>query len=315
MKRKIVAFLCTVAMLCAFLCGTAFAAKKPSVEVITMQVRWGNNYVNTPTIYCRNNTNKTIKYIDWYVTAYNRVGDPIPGLATQKMTSVGPVAPFELIRDNGLPLNMVRDVADDCPFKYYRESGYFVSVGDDDVLKSVYQDAYGNFFVQLDSADINSCTYLTEDEMRNATSNTWCTFDNAGWVSNIIDYIDVDKAVITYMDGSVETVTNLESKYRWMTPQNPPFAQQLAQYQAVYNYQDYLKLNPDLADAFGANQKALFEHFVTNGMREGRQGSSEFNLNTYKANNPDLVAAFGDDNVKYYEHYISSGKAEGRIAK
>ena len=151
--------------------------------------------------------------------------------------------------------------------------------------------------------------------MWNATSNTWCTFDNAGWVSNIIDYIDVDKAVITYMDGSVETVTNLESKYRWMTPQNPPFAQQLAQYQAVYNYQDYLKLNPDLADAFGANQKALFEHFVTNGMKEGRQGSSEFNLNTYKANNPDLVAAFGDDNVKYYEHYISSGKAEGRIAK
>ena len=65
----------------------------------------------------------------------------------------------------------------------------------------------------------------------------------------------------------------------------------------------------------GANQKALFEHFVTNGMKEGRQGSSEFNLNTYKANNPDLVAAFGDDNVKYYEHYISSGKAEGRIAK
>ena len=100
-----------------------------------------------------------------------------------------------------------------------------------------------------------------------------------------------------------------------MSFQNPPFAQQLAQYQAVYNYQDYLKLNPDLADAFGANQKALFEHFVTNGMKEGRQGSSEFNLNTYKANNPDLVAAFGDDNVKYYEHYISSGKAEGRIAK
>ena len=62
-------------------------------------------------------------------------------------------------------------------------------------------------------------------------------------------------------------------------------------------------------------RKHCFEHFVTNGMKEGRQGSSEFNLNTYKANNPDLVAAFGDDNVKYYEHYISSGKAEGRIAK
>ena len=123
------------------------------------------------------------------------------------------------------------------------------------------------------------------------------------------------KVVVTYMDGSTETITNLASQYRSASLQNPPFVQQLAQYQAVYNYKDYLKLNPDLAEVFGTNQKALFEHFVTNGMKEGRQGSSEFNLNTYKANNPDLVAAFGDDNVKYYEHYISSGKAEGRIAK
>ena len=69
-----------------------------------------------------------------------------------------------------------------------------------------------------------------------------------------------------------------------------------------------------MATQFGANQKALFEHFVTQGMKEGRQGSAEFNLNAYKANNPDLVAMFGDDNVKYYEHFISSGRAEGRVA-
>ena len=75
-----------------------------------------------------------------------------------------------------------------------------------------------------------------------------------------------------------------------------------------------MRLNPDLADIIGANQKALFEHFVTSGMKEGRQGSAGFNLSAYKANNPDLVAVFGDDNVKYYEHYISQGRAEGRVA-
>lgn len=315
MKRKLIAFFCTVAILCGCLCGTAFAAKKPSVELITLQVVWGNNCAYSPTIYCRNNTNKTIKYIEWYVTAYNRVGDPIPGMATKKLTSVGPTMPFELVRDNGTQLNMLQGVANDCPFKYGRETGYFVSIGDHDVLRRVCQDADGNFFVQLDSSDVNSCTYLTEDEMQNATSDNWCTFDNIGWTSSVIDYIDVDKAVITYMDGSEETVLHPGSNYRGMTLKNPPFAQQLAQYQAVYNYQDYRNLNPDLVDVFGENQKALFEHFITSGMKEGRQGSSEFNLNAYKANNPDLVAAFGDDNVKYYEHYISSGKAEGRIAK
>ena len=69
-----------------------------------------------------------------------------------------------------------------------------------------------------------------------------------------------------------------------------------------------------LAAQYGANQKALFEHFVTSGMKEGRQANSKFNLSAYKANNPDLVSVFGDDNAKYYEHYISSGKAEGRKA-
>ena len=82
----------------------------------------------------------------------------------------------------------------------------------------------------------------------------------------------------------------------------------------MYSYSDYVKYNPDLAAAFGDNQKALFEHFINNGMKEGRQASSEFNLAAYKANNPDLVSIFGDDNAKYYEHYISSGKAEGRKA-
>ena len=72
--------------------------------------------------------------------------------------------------------------------------------------------------------------------------------------------------------------------------------------------------NMKLAAQYGANQKALFEHFVTSGMKEGRQGSAGFNLSAYKANNPDLVAVFGDDNVKYYEHYISQGRAEGRVA-
>lgn len=143
----------------------------------------------------------------------------------------------------------------------------------------------------------------------------WCGFDNTSWYSNVIDRIQVDKVIVTYMDGSTETIANMGTKYRNMSLQNLPFDQMLAQCQAVYNYKDYLLFNPDLTDALGTNQKALFEHFISSGMKEGRQGSSNFNLDAYKANNPDLVAAFGNDNIKYYDHYIASGKAEGRIAK
>ena len=118
------------------------------------------------------------------------------------------------------------------------------------------------------------------------------------------------------MDGTSETIDGaLAEAKRFNTGlTNKPFMEQLSDYSAVYNYKDYRKLNQDLVPLYGDNQYKYFQHFVSSGMKEGRQGNAEFNLAAYKANNPDLVAAFGNDNVKYYEHYISSGKAEGRKA-
>ena len=40
MKRKLSAALLTIVLLCMCFCGSAFAAKKPSIEIITMQVNW-----------------------------------------------------------------------------------------------------------------------------------------------------------------------------------------------------------------------------------------------------------------------------------
>lgn len=315
MKRKLSAALFTIVLLCVCFCGSAFATKKPSIEVITLQVQWGNNCARNPTFYYRNNTNKAMKYIDFYTTAYNRVGDPVSAFATKKLTVVGPEQPFRVIKNVDAQLNMNRQLSDDSPFKYYTNTDYFVSIGDDDILTPVYCDLHGNFFVVPDTDDSDSCTYLSDDELQNAMCNRLASFSDIWWMSNVIDHINVDYAVIIYMDGSTETVRNVDNgSHRGIQLQNPPFAQQLAQYQAVYNYKNYLKLNPDLVEAFGTNQKALFEHFVTNGMKEGRQGNYQFNLAAYKTNNPDLVAAFGNSNVKYYEHYISNGKAEGRIA-
>ena len=315
MKRKLSAALFTIVLLCVCFCGNAFATKKPSIEVITLQVQWGNNCAWNPTFYYRNNTNKAMKYIDFYTTAYNRVGDPVSAFATKKLTVVGPDQPFRVIKNVDAQLNMNRQLSDDSPFKYYTNTDYFVSIGDDDILTPVYCDLHGNFFVVPDTDDSDSCTYLSDDEVQNAMCNRVASFSDIWWKSNVIDHINVDYAVVTYMDGSRETVRNADNgAHRGIRLQNPPFVQQLAQYQAVYNYKDYLKLNPDLAEVFGTNQKALFEHFVTNGMKEGRQGNYQFNLAAYKTNNPDLVAAFGNSNVKYYEHYISNGKAEGRIA-
>lgn len=76
----------------------------------------------------------------------------------------------------------------------------------------------------------------------------------------------------------------------------------------------YAQTNPDVVAAVGNSPEALYQHFMTNGMAEGRSGSAMFNLAQYKKNNPDLVRVFGDDNAAYYRHYVEHGMDEGRDA-
>ena len=83
-------------------------------------------------------------------------------------------------------------------------------------------------------------------------------------------------------------------------------------YQCVFDASYYAGRYPDLQAAFGTNEAALFNHFITCGMAEGRQGCAEFDVNYYRAAYPDLQAAFGDNLPAYYNHYMTCGKSEGR---
>ncbi len=311
MRKKLFAMVLSVAALLIF--STAAFAAKPAIELMYFTFDMNSVGGVAPTVYFRNNSGKTIKYLEWYITAYNRVGDPAPdsitGKASVRLRTVGPIPTLQVDRQ---PIGETHTLgSSDSPFYEYSNSGYWIdNNGDRDI---VYQDKYGNFFIRPSILDDEKNVYLTEDEINNALFTDYCDFD-VEWYNSSIDYLNVSKVVITYMDGSTQTVTNVGSSYRNTPLQNKPFKEQLAQYAAVYNYKEYLQYNQDLAANFGENQKALFEHFINNGMKEGRQASSEFNLAAYKANNPDLVSIFGDDNAKYYEHYISSGKAEGRKA-
>ncbi|MDD3205285.1 MAG: YHYH domain-containing protein [Lachnospiraceae bacterium] len=86
-------------------------------------------------------------------------------------------------------------------------------------------------------------------------------------------------------------------------------------YAPVFNAVTYYTANPDLQSVVGSDAVALFAHYLTSGIAEGRVASEEFSIAAYKANNPDLVSAYGDNNSAYVTHYLTAGKAEGRIAK
>ncbi|MDD7739434.1 MAG: hypothetical protein PUJ62_05095 [Lachnospiraceae bacterium] len=72
--------------------------------------------------------------------------------------------------------------------------------------------------------------------------------------------------------------------------------------------------NPDIAQVTGTDPAALYQHFVTSGMAEGRQGAATFNVQVYIANNPDLGALLGTNLPAYYNHYLTQGQYEGRKA-
>lgn len=98
------------------------------------------------------------------------------------------------------------------------------------------------------------------------------------------------------------------------TLQNPVTTYKGVNYSAVYDYHYYVDHNPDVAAAFPNDDVAVLEHFVNNGMREGRQASDNFDVFSYKNAYGDLRVAFGNNNVSYYKHYMSNGQREGRIA-
>ena len=83
-------------------------------------------------------------------------------------------------------------------------------------------------------------------------------------------------------------------------------------YSKVYDFTFYEEHNPDVKKAFGSDDAAALRHFVTNGMKEGRQAISTFDVMCYKSLNADLRKAFGDDLVSYYYHYMNQGYKEGR---
>lgn len=83
-------------------------------------------------------------------------------------------------------------------------------------------------------------------------------------------------------------------------------------YAAVYDYDRYVELNPDIVAVLGSDREAVFQHFLNYGMSEGRQANEEFNVYAYMNSYDDVREAFGSDLKSYYMHYVNYGKAEGR---
>ena len=80
----------------------------------------------------------------------------------------------------------------------------------------------------------------------------------------------------------------------------------------VFDAKQYADAYPDLKEAYGYNEKALLNHYLTYGIAEGRVVGGLIDVVKYRAANADLDAAFGDDWDAYVNHFITYGANEGR---
>ena len=121
---------------------------------------------------------------------------------------------------------------------------------------------------------------------------------------------------LSFFISGIETEASFVKKTEVKKVQEQKKELQISDYSAIFDANYYYSIYPDLQLALGNNETALFNHFVTYGMKEGRMGNSTFNVKAYMKNNLDLVGIFkADDLTEYYAHYANAGKSEGRIAQ
>lgn len=80
----------------------------------------------------------------------------------------------------------------------------------------------------------------------------------------------------------------------------------------VFDAEYYAEQYPDLEAAFGNNEKALYQHFLTYGIKEGRVMNPIIDVVKYREQYRDLQTAFGNNWDMYVKHYFEFGVNEQR---
>ena len=114
-------------------------------------------------------------------------------------------------------------------------------------------------------------------------------------------------STMTVSAAPQETQTQSEVQYNTKVSES-----ELAAIKKLFNAKEYAAMYPDVAVVYGDNEEALWNHFVSFGLAEGRALRKDFNVFAYRSAYKDLQEAFGTDLAAYYAHYANNGMEEGR---
>ena len=77
-------------------------------------------------------------------------------------------------------------------------------------------------------------------------------------------------------------------------------SEELSIIKTLFSAEEYAELYPDVVKTHGNEEAALWDHFVTYGLSEGRALSKSFHVFAYRAAYEDLQEAFGNNLIAYY---------------
>ncbi len=86
-------------------------------------------------------------------------------------------------------------------------------------------------------------------------------------------------------------------------------------YEPVFSVEYYRAAYADLREAFGDDPQAYFQHFVTFGMSEGRQGKLDFSIREFLRRHTALQGKFGDDLQAYYYEILTNPEYRKELGK
>lgn len=193
---------------------------------------------------------------------------------------------------------------DDC----YLLAGTACSVNGDISNAHVYDSALSNF-----NGNVKNLNIYAGDSM---TSTVGCggTVEHLYATSPSKTYYNLfnfKANTLSIKNGILQTAAENYSA----TPAAPQLTRQ------NFDYVRYADDYPDLKAAFGYNATALYNHYITYGIAEGRtvyptlaSRNAEFNYVRYADDYEDLKNAFGYDANALFNHYLTYGIKEGRIA-
>lgn len=221
--KKSLSLAVTAFLFCLFVLPCFAAGTRPVVEVMWTDFDMNSVGGVSPQIWYRSNSDKPIKYIEWHLTAYNAVGDPVKCDIRNRSSiiaeTVGPIYKTVLHSSSTTPYTKTY-CADDDPFKTSYYTGYYINTTNPALYHkgsglnyAISMDSFGNYYASGTNLDE---TFLSADEIANAVYKDYSYFEICWYNFTIADF-RVTKAEVIFMDGS-KTVVSGNSVYSPFIP-------------------------------------------------------------------------------------------------